>query len=292
MRRRVALIGQPLRRRHSQVMHDAAFAATGIDARYELREVGEEGLGAFVAEVRDDPAWYGFQITAPHKQAIVGLLDRVDPDATAIGAVNSVQRLADGSLVGFNTDAPGFVAAVRRDLGSTLMDAHVVLLGAGGAARAVATACLRHGAASLMIANRTPATAVALAAAINATADPTSSGTGTASLGCGLDDPALPDRLARADLLVNATTVGMTSPGLPVDISLVSATTAVLDLVYVPPQTPLLAAARARDLVAANGAGMLVAQAAIAWMRWTAAADPTDVMRAALAGMSCDGGAA
>ena len=120
--RRVALVGHPLRRRHSQVMHDAAFAAHGIDARYELREIDPDQLTAFVEEVRD-PAWFGFQVTAPYKRDVFELVDEVEPQAAAIGAVNSVERRDDGTLVGFNTDAPGFAAVLvifRSSVGSVL----------------------------------------------------------------------------------------------------------------------------------------------------------------------------
>lgn len=276
-RRRVGLIGSPLRRRHSKVMHDAAFDAAGVDARYELHERDADGLGAFVAGVREDPAWLGFQITAPHKQAVVPLLDDVDDVARRIGAVNSVARSEEGRLVGFNTDAPGFAAAVAADLDVNLQGADVVLVGAGGAARAVAMACAQTGTASLVIANRTASAAAELAAEL------------PDATGLGLDDPRLPGCLRRADLLVNATTVGMTSGDTAVDPTVLMPGAAVFDLVYVPPVTPLLAAAAAHGLSTANGSGMLVAQAAIAWQRWTGAADPTAVMRPALDAMVADG---
>src|SRR5690606_19158848 len=116
MTRRVALIGTPLRRRHSQVMHDAAFAANDIPSRYELFVLAPDALPGFVQQVRASD-WYGFQITAPYKLAIIELVDEVEPQALAIGAVNSVYRRADGALDGFNTDAPGFAAAASAELG-------------------------------------------------------------------------------------------------------------------------------------------------------------------------------
>ena len=134
-------------------MHDAAFAAHGIDARYELRELEPDALAAFVAEARD-PAWFGFQVTAPYKQAIMELLDAVEPEAAAIGAVNSVERREDGTLAGFNTDAPGFARAVERDLGVGFAGAVVVVAGAGGAARAVVSAAAGGGAAEVIVAAR------------------------------------------------------------------------------------------------------------------------------------------
>jgi shikimate dehydrogenase len=278
--RRVALIGQPLRRRHSQVMHDAAFAANGIDARYELRELERADLPAFVAEVRD-PAWLGFQVTAPYKRDVIELLDAIEPQAAAIGAVNSVERREDGALIGFNTDAPGFATAVQRDLGRSFAGAAVVVVGAGGAARAAVRAALDGGARSLLIAARRLEPAAALAHEVGGPATATT-----------LDDPALADALEGADLLVNATTVGMLDPGSPVDAGALGAGTAVFDLVYVPPETELVAAARARGLRAANGAEMLVAQAEIAFARWTGVTDAGDVMRDAVAPLLEAGGAA
>jgi shikimate dehydrogenase len=270
MTRRVALIGKPLRRRHSQVMHDAAFAANGIDARYELRELDPRDLPAFVAEVRD-PGWLGFQVTAPYKQAVMERLDEIEPAAAAIGAVNSVERRGDGTLVGFNTDAPGFARAVERDLGTGFAGAVVVVVGAGGAARAVAHAATSGGASELLVAARRVEQAEALAGGLDG-------GARAVALG----DPRLADALARADLVVNATTVGMLEPGTAVDPDALGADTAVFDLVYVPPETELVSRARERGLAAANGAEMLVAQAEIAFARWTGVEDAADVMRAAV----------
>lgn len=280
MSRRVALIGSPLRRRHSQVMHDAAFAANGIDARYELREIAPTDLAAFVDEVRD-PAWFGFQVTAPYKRDIMALLDEVEPQAAAIGAVNSVQRRDDGTLVGFNTDAPGFAAAVKRDLGREFAGARVVVVGAGGAARAAVRAALDGGAAQLLVAARRGEAARDLAGEAGAPAQ-----------GAALDDPALAAALAAADLVVNATTVGMVDAGTPIDPARLGAAAAVFDLVYVPPETELIGAVRARGLPAANGAEMLVAQAEIAFERWTGVAGAAGVMRDAVAPLIAQGGAA
>ena len=142
---RVALLGKPLRRRHSQVMHDAAFAAAGIDARYELLELDEADVPAAVA-AGARPGWLGLQVTAPYKRLVAGLCDDVEADAAAIGAVNNVARTAAGGLVGFNTDAPGFRAGGRAGHGPARWPAGgVVVAGAGGAAHAVVFTCLSAG---------------------------------------------------------------------------------------------------------------------------------------------------
>ncbi len=283
MTQRVALLGKPLRRRHSQVMHDAAFAAAGLDARYELLELDEADVPAAVAQARG-PDWLGLQVTAPYKRLVAGLCDRVEADAAAIGAVNSVARTGAGELVGFNTDAPGFHAAVELAMGGPLAGRRIVVAGAGGAAHAVVFTCLSAGAARVTLGNRTVASAVALAERFR--------GVGAGSVAAvALDDPAFAAALRAADLAVNATTVGMLDPGTTIDVGALPADATVFDLVYVPPETPLLRAARARGLRAANGSEMLIQQAAIAFERWTGVGGMADVMRAAVAPLLADAAA-
>lgn len=271
MTRRVALIGKPLRRRHSGVMHNAAFAYHGIDAAYELREIDADQLAAFVQEARGSD-WLGFQVTAPYKEAIVAHLDRVEDSASQIEAVNSVAREGDGSLVGFNTDAPGFVMAVQ-DAGVAISGAPAVVAGAGGAARAVVWGLLAEGASEVVIANRTFSRAAALAESLSHLGP---------VVAVPLDDRALVTALVDCRIAVNATTVGMTTAGTALNVNHLPDDSAVFDLVYVPPVTPLIAAARERGLVVRNGLDMLVNQAAIAFERWTGIADTGPVMRAAL----------
>jgi shikimate dehydrogenase len=280
MTRRVALIGKPLKRRHSQVMHDAAFQAYGIDARYELLELDPHDLGPFTEQARDD-SWLGLQVTAPYKRDVFALLDDVEPEARAIGAVNSVARGDDGSLVGFNTDAPGFADAAQRELKLRFDDAAVVVAGAGGAARAVVHESLARGAREVVVASRRPEQARELVDAVDGPAR-------AARLG----EPACVDALAAADLFVNATTVGMLSPGTPVDPDTLGRHTAVFDLVYVPAQTELVTRARSRGRRACPGAAVLGAQAAIAFRRWTAVEDASPVMREALAPLLAESTAA
>jgi len=277
---RVALLGNPLRRRHSQVMHDAAFAAAGIDARYELLEIDEAAVPAAVAEARG-PAWLGLQVTAPYKRLVAGLCDRVEADAAAIGAVNSVARTAARELVGFNTDAPGFRAGVELAMGHPLAGLRVVVAGAGGAAHAVVFACLSGGADRVTIGDRTVGSARELARRFAEV------GTGSVAA-VPLGDPDFTAALRSADLAVNATTIGMLEPGTTIDVEALPAGATVFDLVYVPPETPLLRAARARGLRAANGSEMLIQQAAIAFERWTGVGGMADVMRAAVAPLLAD----
>jgi shikimate dehydrogenase len=276
---RVALIGKPLRRRHSQVMHDAAFAAAGIDARYELMELEPDEVPRAVDDARG-AGWLGLQVTAPYKQLVAGLVDVVEPDAERIGAVNSVRRGERGELVGFNTDAPGFRAAVESALGRSLEGAAVVVAGAGGAAHAVVHACVAGGAGRVTVGNRTVERARSLA-------DRFDDGRGRVGAAA-LDDRAFESALRGADLAVNATTVGMVDPGVTIDVDELPAGATVFDLVYVPPETALLRRARARGLRAANGAEMLIQQAAVAFERWTGIAGMDGVMRDAVAPLLAD----
>jgi shikimate dehydrogenase len=272
--RRVALLGKPLKRRHSVVMHNAAFDAARIDARYELLELEPDAVEAAVAAARG-PEFLGLGVTAPYKKVVSGLCDEVEADAATIGAVNNVVRTDDGRLVGINTDAPGFRAGVELAMGRPLSGAAVVVAGAGGAAHAVVYACLAAGARRVMIGNRTALAAEELAARMAGGGEATVSGTE-------LGDPAFRRALAAADLAINATTVGMLDPGMTLPVDLLRPGATVFDLVYVPAETPLLAAARARGLRAANGSEMLIAQAAAAFERWTGVGGMADVMRAAV----------
>jgi len=280
MTRRVGLIGKPLKRRHSQVMQDAAFDAAGIDARYVLLELEPDAVEDAVREARG-PDWLGLGVTAPYKRLVGGLCDEVEADAETIGAVNNVLRTSSGGLVGFNTDAPGFQAGVERAMGRSLAGADVVVAGAGGAAHAVVFACLRAGARQVTVGNRTAGSAATLIERF--------AGVGSGSRSAvALTDLAFVTALGSADVAVNATTVGMLDPGTTIPVEALPPSATVFDLVYVPAETPLLQAARARGLRAANGSEMLIAQAAIAFERWTGVAGMADVMRAAVAPLLAD----
>jgi shikimate dehydrogenase len=279
MTSRVALVGHPLRRRHSEVMHNAAFAHFGIDARYQLRPLRDDELAPFFEEARGIE-WLGFQVTAPHKQTAMALVDLVEPEARAIGAINTGIRMADGVLLGLNTDSPGFARSVRDDLGISLCDTRVAVAGAGGAARAVVHACLSGGAARVQLGNRNPDRARELIEAF-----------GDERLRAGGLGHEFDVAVQQADLAVNTTTLGMTEPGVAFDVGLLPDHARVLDLVYVPSATELVTAAHERGLAAVNGIGMLVAQAAIAFERWTGVPGAEEVMRRALDGMRPDHGA-
>jgi shikimate dehydrogenase len=250
-------------------MHNAAFAAAGIDGRYELMEIDEANVPAFVATARGEE-FLGLGVTAPYKPLVASLVDEVEPDAHEIGAVNNVVRADDGRLVGFNTDAPGFRAGAELAMGRPLAGARVAVAGAGGVARAIVHACTGAGVASLVVGNRAVPRVIG---GIEVVA---------------LDSDEFLAAVREADLAVNATTVGMTQPGVTIPVDLLPGYATVFDCVYVPAETPLLAAARACGLRAANGSEMLIAQAASAFERWTGVSGMAGVMREAVAPLLAD----
>jgi shikimate dehydrogenase len=270
MTKRVALIGHPLKRRHSEIMHNAAFEHFSIDATYELREMEPDEIPGFVAEARRQD-WFGFQVTAPYKQLVMEHLDEIEEGARQIGAVNSVLRREDAGLVGFNTDAPGFQRAAEGELEIRFSGLRVAVAGAGGVARAVVHALATAGADSVTICDLDPSKATDLAA---------DSGAQVRAVNVGSE---FEDSLREVDFAVNATTVGMIQPGAAFDPGVLQDSAVVFDLVYNPPESELLRRARACGLPAANGLGMLVAQAEIAFERWTGINDSGPIMRAALA---------
>lgn len=264
------ILGHPVAQSLSPAMHNAAFRACGLNAVYvpfptppDRLEQAVRGLAA--AGVG------GFNLTVPHKTAILPLLDEVRPEAQAIGAVNTV-RVEDGRMVGTNTDGTGFLSALEADLGLTPHGRSVLMLGAGGAARAIAVALLSAGAGRLVIANRTRATADALAA------DCRTRFPHVATDAVGLEALAG----LQPDVLVQTTSVGMGDGAAPVALAPIGVREAVAEIIYHPPETPLMAEARRLGLAVANGIGMLLYQGTEAFRFWTAHDPPVGVMREAL----------
>lgn len=273
----VGLIGWPVSHSVSPAMHNAAFDALGLDWRYVPLPVDVRNLQNVADAVHGLKALglRGANVTVPHKQHVMPLIDELTPAAATIGAVNTIVVREDGSLLGDNTDARGFIADLR-DHTVDPRGRRVLVLGAGGSARAVAFGLADAGAAAVTILNRTRAKADELAATI-----------GAQFTGCRVSSGVLPDAIgadADADLIVNTTSLGMTpntdtSPW-PDGLGFAPGQT-VYDLVYNPPQTRLLAAAAAHGANAVNGLGMLIWQGALAFQLWTGLMPPVDVMRAA-----------
>lgn len=257
------VLGHPVAHSLSPAMHNAAFRALGMDHRYEALDVGPEALAAAVARLRA-PDVLGANVTVPHKERIIALLDAVAEEAREIGAVNTIVR-AEGHLTGHNTDRAGFAAALA-ERGVALEGKRALVLGAGGAARAAVPA-LRAAGAAVHVANRTPGRAAALVAALGGEAAPWPA--------------ALPSALEGFDLLVNATSIGLRGddplPGTALPASLV-----VFDLVPTARETILLARARAAGCVTVDGLLMLLHQAAASFRLWTGENASMSAMRAAL----------
>jgi shikimate dehydrogenase len=268
------VIGDPVSHSRSPALHNAAFVHTGIAARYELWPTLASELPQRIESLRA-PNMLGANVTLPHKIAVLPLLDKLEADAEVIGAVNTIIRMADGSLLGANTDAPAFLAALREDAGYDPAGQTAMILGASGAARAAAIALVGAGIARLVVANRTSERAEELLGDVLAAAE------GDPQLfALALGDAALPDLLAEASLLVNATSLGWRPDETPIAAKLIPPGALVYDMVYRP--TRLLNDAAMRGARSQNGAGMFVRQAALAFERWTGRRAPLDVMRAAL----------
>lgn len=266
---RTVLLGHPLGHSISPAMQGAAFDHLGLAATYTLRDVPPESLAEAVATLRG-PEFLGANVTVPYKEAVMPHLDEIVPLAERVGAVNTIVK-SGGVLRGENTDVGGFLWPLRAG-GADFATWRAVILGAGGAARAVAVALLEAGVAGLTIANRTPERARRLADALD---DPRVTP-------LALDDPWLGGALTGAGLLVDATAAGWHAgePILAPDLlERLPAHALVYDLTY--RQTPLLRAAAARGLATVDGLPMLVEQGALALEHWTGREAPREVMWAA-----------
>ena len=278
----VGIIGSPVSHSLSPIMHNAAFAALGLDWVYVPFPVACAELPAAVAGLRALGV-VGFNVTIPHKVAVLPLLDRISPEAELIGAVNTV-LIEEGRLTGFNTDGIGLLAALSAKLGFAPAGRSVLLLGAGGAARSALAALAGAGAARLTLANRSPEKGRDLVRLLAGRQ------TGTELSAVSLERLAEPEFLQGFDLIVNTTSVGMAGDAFAgLELSGLKPGLAVYDMVYAPPLTPLLARARALGIPAANGLGMLVAQGEAAFAIWTGEAAPAGVMERALAGGQAPG---
>jgi shikimate dehydrogenase len=265
----VGVMGDPVAHSLSPRLHNTAFAVMGLDwvsvgFAVPAGRAGDALVGAGALGIR------GLSVTMPHKDAVAVLADRRSPAAEQLGAVNCVVRREDGWL-GDNTDGPGFVASLRRrhfdPTGSRCL-----IVGAGGAARAVVAGLVDAGAGEVIVVNRSPERAEA-----------------AASLAGGAGRVGLESDAGSCDLVVNATPLGMVGaghgpPAWPVDPAWLRTGQVVVDLVYHPRSTPWMDAARSRGALVANGVGMLVHQAALQLALWTGVEPPVEAMWAAVSG--------
>jgi shikimate dehydrogenase len=259
------VIGDPIAQSKSPIIHGFWLAKLGIEADYRACHVRPEELAEYLSARREDFNWRGCNVTMPHKQAVMPLLDRIDPPADAIGAVNTILPQGERGLAGTNTDAAGFLEPLKDDLAATHYFRMARIIGTGGAARAIIAALACHG-FTLVVAGRDPAKARALldqlaptgehhAIALDHFAQPT--------------DFVFDDRADCLDLVVNASSLGMQGQlPLAFDWSHAPPGSIAYDIVTAPRDTPLLQCARAAGHRTIDGLSMLIGQAAVAFERF------------------------
>ena len=261
-----AVIGSPVRHSLSPALHNAAFAAAGVDWTYVAFDVAA-GEAVRALDAMRALGLGGLSVTMPHKEQVAGEVDELDPAAAALHSVNTVVRLADGRLRGHSTDGAGFVSSLL-EAGVAVAGAPVAVVGAGAAARAVVDALARAGAAEVAVVNRSSDKAEVAAALAG----------DVGRVGTGAD-------VRRAAIVVNGTSVGMgagpAAGELPFAPDVLHAGQVVADLVYPPLETGLLAAARAAGATCVDALGMLVYQAALQQELWLGVRPDAAVMRAA-----------
>lgn len=258
------LFGHPVAHTLSPIMQNAAFSHCGIDCCYLPFDVQPERLQSAIEAVRSLNLW-GVNLTVPHKEAVIPYLDHVEGEASAIGAVNTIQN-ADGRLTGFNTDGKGFIMSLQEH-GILLEGRKALIIGAGGASRAVAY-YLSRGTKVLHLYNRSMDKADSLASHLTRHGGRAES----------VHDLS---RLDSYDVVINATPLGLhRHDPLPFDPALLHASQVVCDLIY--RKTPLLFEAEKKGCVVIDGLGMLLWQGAFAFEIWTKTTAPIEIMRSAL----------
>ena len=284
MTKRLVLIGHPVAHSLSAAMQQAALDAAGIDARYELLDVTAPELADVVEGLRGED-YLGANVTIPHKERVVPMVDRLTDDAQSTGAVNTITR-EGRRLVGHNTDVPAFKVALDEIVGRQKMPRTAVVLGAGGGARAVVHGLISAGFLRVIVFNRHLHRAEGLVRFFGRSA-------------AHMELKAMPwhesiieVELSKAKVLVNASSVGLGNDLSPIPAELIPPDLMVMDLVYRPRLTRLLAdAAAAGSAATMNGEVMLLHQGAAAFELWTGQAAPLDLMRAQLeAGLAADAG--
>ncbi|MHB1125389.1 MAG: shikimate dehydrogenase [Bacillota bacterium] len=272
----VGIFGHPVSHSMSPAMHGAAFRKLGLDFVYLPFDVLPLRVGEAVSAIRA-LGLRGVNVTIPHKEAVIPFLDALSPEARMIGAVNTIV-LEEGVLTGHNTDGLGFIRSLEAEAGTGPLGKTIVLIGAGGACRALALTLAARGAKALIIVNRTLARAQAVAAEVNSL-------TGVPVQPMDLGSPSMEDTLKDAHILINTSPVGMypnhdVQPVVPEEFLIPGLL--VCDLVYNPARTALLQAASRRGCPTLGGLGMLVYQGAESFKLWTGVEAPVDVMRVAV----------
>lgn len=254
-----AVIGDPVSHSLSPRLHNAAFAALGLDWMYVACHV-PEGRGAEAVEDMRSLGFRGLSVTMPHKAAVASAVDALSATAAKLGVVNCV-RVEDDQLIGENTDGIGFLNSIQTQMAIDVKGLRVVIVGAGGAARSVALTMVENG-STVGIYNRTHSSAEQVVAIVG----------GGSSV---VQQNAIKD----AELIINATPLGMAANDpMPFDVDLLRDGQSVVDLIYEPPKTTLLKEAEARGLQTLNGLGMLLHQAGEQFRLWTGQQPPIKAM--------------
>lgn len=269
------LIGFPVKHSYSAAMHNAAFSALGIDASYELWEIEPQKLASEFARLVKEGVC-GLNVTVPHKEAVIKLVDNLDQQAELIGAANTVKVLGNKSTKGFNTDGLGFISHLKDVIGFQPKDKCVSVLGAGGAAKAVTLQLAKSGARCVSLFDLDKVKTENLAAKLTSHFPD-----------CKIQITTDADGLLKEkpDLLINATPLGMhQNDPLVFDASYFHRRLVIYDLVYNPAQTRLLREAKAKGCLGVfNGLGMLLHQGVLAFKIWMGVEPPIEVMERALA---------
>jgi len=277
-------MGDPVAHSLSPEMQNAALRETGLEMQYARFQVSVNELKQALTLARDRD-FVGANLTLSHKVHAAKFLDAIDDEARESGAVNTV-AMRDGKLVGFNTDGAGFSRAIREQFSVDLRDLRVLILGAGGAGRAIAFECAREGCERLVIVNRTGEKAEMLARALqNYFSGPRVLGPVARLQTIAWEDAALRFQIANSDLVVNATPLGLNrSDPSPIPARLLAPHLMVYDTVYLrgDSRTPLAAAAAEAGARAAAGLSMLLHQGARAFEIWFGRSAPIEAMRQAL----------
>ena len=267
------VVGDPIAQSKSPVIHRFWLEKLGLAGDYTAQHVTSAQLADYLADMRTRSDWAGCNVTMPHKQAIIPLLDRLDPVAARLAAVNTVVREDDGSLTGYNTDADGFLEPLRTQLAQTHLFRMARIFGTGGAARTIIAALAGHG-FTLVVAGRNPDKARALLNELAPKGEHHAVHLGHFEQATNF---AFDDRVNCLDLVVNASPLGMSGqPELAVDISHAPPGSIIYDIVTSPRDTALLQSARQAGHPTIEGLAMLVGQAAIAFEKFYAAPPPRE----------------
>ncbi|MGM9925502.1 MAG: shikimate dehydrogenase [Bacillus sp. (in: firmicutes)] len=269
MKQLYGVIGDPIAHSMSPDMHNDAFADQGLDASYHAFHVLSEHLEEAVKGMKA-LGIKGFNVTVPHKTAIMPFLDQVDPLAKAIGAVNTV-KYQDGKYIGYNTDGPGYVAGLKAELPGDLTKCKTLVIGAGGAARGIYYSLVKEGVCEIDIANRTVAKAQRII-------EENPYGAVSKSLSIQDAEAGLRDY----DLIINTTLIGMQPhvDEMPVRLDHLRPDTFVSDIIYNPLETKLLTEAKKKGASIQNGLPMFIHQGALAFHIWTGIQPDTGRMKA------------